>query len=157
MSRKYDIERRSHKIIIPIAKDKADWENFSVQTGNPLSPLAKLKIREIFPFDLAFAMTVHKAQGRTIRRVVIDLRDHPRGVCRLKYAAMFVAMSRVEHSNHLRLLEPETVLHRSSYYEYLMWLKPHKDIAPFQHGYATFGSKWDYKWALTYSKRTKSQ
>ena len=78
-------------------------------TGNILSPIAKVRVYDKFPFELAFAMTVHKAQGRTIRRVVIDLTEQPMHSCRMEYAAIFVAMSRVEDHRHIRLLERTSV------------------------------------------------
>lgn len=73
---------------------------------------------ELFPYDLGFSMTVHKAQGRTIYRVVIDLTDHPNSYGRMEYAAIFVAMSRVEMSDHIRLFEKDPLVHRSEPYEY---------------------------------------
>ena len=81
-------------------------ETFTYRTNNPLSPIATVQVKEPFPIDLAFLMTVHKAQGHTIRRVIIDLTQHPRAVCCMKYAALFVAMmSRVATKDHIRLLE----------------------------------------------------
>jgi Helicase len=155
ISHQYGLEQRAHNIILPlVAASNDDWDGFYIQTGNPLSPLSKVQVREPFPFDLGFAMTVHKAQGRTIPRVIIDLRNHPFAICRMSYAAIFVAMSRVKNRNHIRLLEPKSVLHRKSHYEYLADLRPEQHIAPFLHGYKSFGSTWDYNKALTYSRRS---
>jgi ATP-dependent exoDNAse (exonuclease V) alpha subunit len=48
--------------------------------GNPFEHYAKVETADVFPFMLAFAMTIHKAQGEevTIDKVVIeDLTCHP--------------------------------------------------------------------------------
>jgi hypothetical protein len=153
LSDSYNIAKDSNKIILPLTDLKwNDWDTFYAHTGDPVSPLAKVCVREIFPFDLGFAMTVHKAQGRTIKRVIIDLRKHP--VKPLEYASIFVAMSRVEHGDHIRLLEPEnSEFSRCRLYEYISGVKPDSDIAPFLNGFASFGSKWDWKRALTQPKK----
>ena len=68
----------------------------------------------------------------------------------MKYAAIFVAMSRVEMKDHLCLLEPNTVQSRESLYQYLETLKPEPNIAPFLHGYTANNAAWDPNLALTY-------
>jgi len=82
---------------------------FTFCNKNMLSPIAKVHAKESFPFDLAFVMTVHKAERRTIKQVVVDLTHHPRCCCCMKCAAIFVAMSRVAETDHIRLLEPNTI------------------------------------------------
>ena len=59
----------------------------------------------VFPFDLAFSMTVHKAQGRTLGKVVLDLTSHPSHKARFEFAALFVALSRVKNSASIRFLK----------------------------------------------------
>ena len=124
---------------------------FTFCTKNMLSPIAKVHAQEPFPFDLAFAMTVHKAQGRTIKRVVVDLTHHPRYCCCMKYAAIFVAMSRVAETDHIRLLEPDTIYQRESLYSYLSSIQPQKHIGPFLHGYSEDGLPWNPQQALQFS------
>ena len=101
-----------------------------------------------FPYDLAFAMTVHKAQGRTIPRVIVDITQHPATISNMEYAAIFVALSRVKHGNHLRLLEPfNNVDTRASLYKWLTLLRPNNDIAPFLRGF-TPSQPWSFRRAL---------
>jgi len=125
ISRSYNIDPKNRAIIIPLttAMAKSTGESsskcFTFCTKNMLSPIAKVHAQEPFPFDLAFAMTVHKAQGRTINRVVVDLTHHPRHCCCMKHAAIFVAMSRVAETDHIRLLEPNTIYQRESLCTYL--------------------------------------
>ena len=52
--------------------------------------------RHQFPLMLAWALTIHKAQGLTLRRVVIDAGDDERSV-----GLLFVAMTRVRHPKHI--------------------------------------------------------
>ena len=94
-------------------------------------------------------MTVHKSQGRTILRVVLDLTEHPFRVCRMVYAAIFVALSRVRNGDHIRLLEPATASNRASLYEYLSELQPTPTIAPFLRGFASHET-WNAERALSY-------
>ena len=92
-----------------MSKSDSGWEKYTFPTGNFLAPVATVEVKEPFIFDLAFAVSSHKAQGRTIHRVVVDLTDHPFPICCMKYAAIFVAMSRVGFGSHLHLLEPSSV------------------------------------------------
>ena len=79
-------------------------------------------------------MTVHKAQGRTIHRVVIDLTHHPLHINRMTYASIFVALSRVKSKNHIRLLRHNDLsLQRS--YEYIESLKPDENVLRFYEGF----------------------
>ena len=49
-------------------------------------------------------MTVHKAQGRTIRRLILSLSCHPCGTLRLTWEALYVALSRVRRRDDIRIL-----------------------------------------------------
>jgi hypothetical protein len=63
-----------------------------------------VKTKELFPYELAFSMTIHKAQGRTIPKVVLALSHHENNNFQMKYAHIYVAMSRVRKSDDLRFL-----------------------------------------------------
>ena len=102
------------RVIIPITrcnkstqKKFSNANEFSYKTGNPLNPIATAEVFNIFPFDLAFSMTVHKAQGRTIPKVVLDLSCHPTKYTEMNFAAIFVAMSRVKNKDDICLLSHE--------------------------------------------------
>jgi hypothetical protein len=58
---------------------------------------------------LSFAMTFHKSQGQTLDRVIVDVNNrakHSKSLGRISWHALFVALSRVKKSNHIRLLPP---------------------------------------------------
>ena len=157
-----DNDHNSDKIILPLTTDMrkksySSTDQYSYCTGNFLVPVASVYVREPFPYDLAFSMTVHKAQGRTIYRVVIDLTDHPNSRSRMKYASIFVAMSRVRQRSHIRLLEKDPHLERHEAYEYLAQIKPDKYAAAFFHGFtedpnSEDGDTWDPEKSLMYSR-----
>ena len=112
---------------------------FSYLTGDALYPVATAEVCEIFPFDLAFSMTVHKAQGRTIPRVVLDLTSHPSDFSQMEFAAIFVAMSRVKERGHIRLLThklPGTGrFNPREAYAYITRLRPSDYVLAFYEGY----------------------
>ena len=55
----------------------------------------------------AFAMTVDKAQGQTIERVIVALSKRKLGITDFQYVCLYVAMSRVKMGQHLRILLTE--------------------------------------------------
>ena len=140
------------------AKNK--FHKFAYQTQNILHPVATAEVCDIFPFDLAFSMTIHKAQGRTIERVVLDLTSHPYNVCQLEFASIFVAMSRVKKMDHIRLITHQqqgVEFDPQEAYSYITELKPSKDVMAFYHGYenqgdSTDGICWNPALALNYTK-----
>jgi len=158
-SRSCNVDPRNRAIVIPLAASmaKSTGESsskcFTFCTKNMLSPITKVHAQEPFPFDLAFAMTVHKAQGPTIKRVVVDLTHHPRCCCCMKCAAIFVAMSRVAETDHIRLLEPDTICQWESLCSCLSSIPPQKHIAPFLHGCSADGLAWNPQQALQFSSK----
>ena len=132
-----------NEIVIPLTTNmqpgmNSDWDEFSYFTNNLLTPIATARVRNPFPFDLGFAMTVHKAQGRTIRRVVLDLTEHSNHYTKMKFAAVFVAMSRVASREHIRLLghtKLGTQFDANQAYHYLTTLKAENDALAFYHGH----------------------
>jgi hypothetical protein len=54
-----------------------------------------------FPLKLAYAVTVHKAQGMTLTRCVIDFRAHAS-----HHGCVYTALSRVRLPEHLGVIMP---------------------------------------------------
>jgi len=153
---------QSTDIVIPITqgmktgKSTRNKNHYFYKTGSILQPIASVKVLEPFPFDLGFAMTVHKAQGRTIKRVVIDLTDHPNHYSRMEFAAVFVAMSRVCTSNHIRLLvhapcQNHSIKNAENIYAYLTKLKASKFAQAYLHGFHQSNGLWDPDMAMQFS------
>ena len=76
--------------MIPIIPIRREWEVNSVTYS-----------REMFPVVLAYAITVHKSQGLTLDKVVLDIstKDHTLGL-------MYVAISRVRTIQGLMFENP---------------------------------------------------
>jgi hypothetical protein len=58
--------------------------------------------RRQFPIQLAFAMTINKAQGQTVKHIGIDLRKPV-----FSHEQLYVAFSRATSSRHIKVLLPE--------------------------------------------------
>ena len=82
-------------------KSRCKYHSYAVHS---LTGVGKVKTRDLFPYELGFAMTVHKAQGRTIPRVVLALAHRDNANVQMKYASIYVALSRVKLAKHLRIL-----------------------------------------------------
>jgi len=107
----------SINIIFPGASI-ADWPTgWSLSTTEVVIPMMQQRSEEVlkipghsqlklgfynFNVDLAFAVTFHKVQGRTLDRVIIDLNSP--GLPKITCASLYVAISRVRLGKHLRLL-----------------------------------------------------
>ena len=139
----------TNKIIIPIlARRKQKWVTTTVMGGEGFLP-SKVQIRRIFPLEPASAITVHKAQGRTIKKVILCLSDRKMKTSNMSYASLYVAMSRVKSKNDIRLF-----LHSKQNrvdwesISYVATLTPCKAIASFFEGFKNDNKSWDPKIAL---------
>ena len=118
------------------------WQHYTVQGHNAFS-VGKVETSPTFTFELAFAMTVHKAQGRTISRVVLALSMHPLKTSRMSYASIFVAMTRVRHSDHLRLLYHNNGSNTGDVgVEYITTLRPDPHVLDYYAGFVNSSGYW---------------
>jgi hypothetical protein len=150
----YSIDNTGKDIIIPIAPkqsktlEKPKWYTFV--NGNPMQLYGKALIRDPFPYMIAFAITIHKAQGRTLKKVILDLTCHPDPKRRLTFPAIYVALSRVKTKFDLRLLHHPNMSSQSAY-EYITNLKQNQDVIAFYKGFkgdTITGQNWDPTSAL---------
>jgi len=115
--------RSGRRIVIPIStsfRSYNEWEKTYVppaysttrceSTGVvrrspfPLYGVSTVPLRDHFCIEPGFCITLHKAQGRTIRRLVLSISDHPHPKLRQKWEGLYVGVSRVEYNEHFRLL-----------------------------------------------------
>jgi len=136
--------------ILPANKKRPPKRKMKIRPkGDFLGRVAQVTIHDHFPFELGFAMTAHKAQGRTIARVIIALEDRMVHHLQMAFAAVFVSMSRVKEADNLRLL-----CHRSpggrarEPFSCLTELRPRKEVMQFYSGYTNDNGKRDRKRAL---------
>ena len=96
----------SGRVVVPISTKYASynkWEKTFVPP-HPLYSVSKVPLRDYFCIEPGFCITVHKAQGRTIRRLILSISDHPTPKLRQKWEGLYVCLSRVELNEHMRLL-----------------------------------------------------
>ena len=100
------VKPRKNKIILdnlnvnvyPIFPDKSP----SFQVKIPNTKKSHSIIRKQFPLTPTFAITAHKAQGKTIDKIIIDLADAPTGHTDGPYA--YVCLSRARSLNDILFL-----------------------------------------------------
>jgi hypothetical protein len=95
----------THNPVIPIMEQSCSWDSNEtpIYGGANFLP-SKATFRHFFPLEPALAITVHKAQGRTLKRVIIALSHCDAKGCNFSYQQVHVALSRVRNSEHIRLL-----------------------------------------------------
>ena len=113
------------RIVIPISRKYAsynDWEKTCIPAAyktssrcetsglrrsfswRPLYGASKVPLKDCFCIEPGFCITVYKAQGRTIRRLILSISDHPHHKLRHKWEGLYVGLSRVEYNKHMRIL-----------------------------------------------------
>jgi hypothetical protein len=112
--------------------------------------LLRSRDHDAFSFQLGFSMTAHKAQGRIIDKVVLDLHYKSNHRKWSGFDGIFVALSRVRCYSSIRL---EAHIHASfeEAYGYISRLKPAPDVTTFYRGITTNpqeGQVWDTQLAL---------
>jgi hypothetical protein len=65
---------------------------------------SKIRVKNFFPVEPGFAITIYKAQGRTIPKVIVAISEREGDGCGLNYRSIYVAFSRVKHKDDIRLL-----------------------------------------------------
>ena len=158
--------KNTNKVLLPIQEQycRPDHGWTAVRGSADFFP-SRLKLRKKFPLEPAFAITVHKSEGRTLEKVIISLSYNGAPGCAFSYAQLHVAMSRVRRRNDIRLLlhgENKTLRWQSL--TYINRLKPDPSIAFFFDGYRNMQAddpnkhwqtdKWDKQKAnLRYKER----
>lgn len=145
------------RVIIPVAKDsnlKTKSEPVrgagTARKGTKYHP-SSVSLKDHFPLELGFAMTVHKAQGRTIRRLILSLSCHPCGTLRLTWEALYVALSRVRRRDDIRILLMRGKDRKDL--DYVSDLKKDKNVGYYFGGFRNEDDgtppRWDRDLALT--------
>ena len=141
----------TNKAIIPIfpSKNFQKWKKVSIMGGENYLP-SRVQIRSIFPLEPGFAITIHKAQGRTIEKVILSLSKRYANNLDPTYAALYVALSRVKCKEDIRLFLHYDLSGQPDYERitYIDSLKPDKSINAFFEGYKFDKNKWNADIAL---------
>ena len=126
--------------------------------GSKTFPSSIVSIQHDFPIEMGFGITVHKSEGQTLDKVILDLLYCEEKQCSLDYWQVYVALSRVKKREDIRLLLPgddEVMKWRSI--QYLRDLKPDASVQAFFAGFKraqevaghTSATWFDSKWDLT--------
>ena len=91
-------------IVIPILQGTNKQTEKVLVHGGPTYACSQMTVKNNFPLELAFAITVNKAQGRTIDHVILAISKKPVAVCNMGLKELYVALSRVRHTSSIRLL-----------------------------------------------------
>ena len=109
--------KNSTFVVIPITMLKDEWpedspnkstkkqrKRFTPVHGTADFSPSRVLLRKLFPIMPAFAITVHKAEGATLPKVIIAMSHSPVHKCNFTYEQVHVAFSRVTSGNNIRLL-----------------------------------------------------
>ena len=132
------------QVIIPISQGcKKCLQNAVVHGGNGFLP-SRLTIEPIFPLELAFAITVNKAQGRTLENVILVLSERQAKICNMGLREIYVAVTRVRNQESVRLLlHGSTPWSRMESLYYIDKLLPDPSIKAFKDGFGgTCSTNW---------------
>ena len=140
-------------VVIPILPDSGGqkWKQYPVRGGLSYRTLpSKVQTRRVFPLELAFAITIHKAQGRNMKKVILALESRPLGIMQMEFPSIFVAMSRVKERENIRILfhsPAETADYDKL--RYITRLKPSKNVLRYYAGFHNNRGLWDPARALS--------
>ena len=107
--------------------------------------VSTLPMKDYFPIEPAFSVTIYKAQGRTIRRLIIFVSQHPIPLLRMSWEGLYVALSRVKYRDHIRLAIKRNDHGRHSL-QYMENLRKNKYTASFFSGFKPIGASQVMTW-----------
>jgi len=90
------------RVVIPVLEERDTKPIKSI--AQPSGPGAKLCLYR-FGVELAFSITAHKVQGKTLPRVIVDVNGCGVGKAQLTVASLYVALSRARSRAHVYFLE----------------------------------------------------
>ncbi|CAB9509762.1 Inherit from euNOG: Conserved hypothetical protein [Seminavis robusta] len=98
-------KNKPNRILLPLRSMSCSWDSTpTVIRGSHCFLPSRAVFRNLYPFELGFAITVHKSQGKTLDRVIIALSSCGLHNCQFTFQQLLVAFSRVRCGSHIRLL-----------------------------------------------------
>ena len=93
-------------IVIPIDRKTGKYHTESIRAANSsfYYNASSVPIADHFPIELGFCITIPKAQGRTIHKLIASLSRHPLSYLRFNWEQIYVLLSRITGRSDLRLL-----------------------------------------------------
>ena len=144
-----------NKIVIPLIPNQgidSSRKSYAVPGEQYAYQSSKIECSLPFAFELAFAMTVHKAQGRTIPNVILSLSTRPDTLLQMSFSALYVAFSRVKKAENLRIFLHSPVTSVSQALHELLYiqdLEPSTSVRCFYQAFCP-NCQWNDQIAYTY-------
>ena len=126
-------------------------KKYTVPGGSSFN-ISKVEVRPNFPFELGFAMTVHKAQGRTLSKVILCLAERPLKLTQMGIQSLYVSLSRVKFASDIRILYHNS-MQNTTELEYIAYLESHKIVQSFFAGFVA-EKTWNGPVALSHYTNT---
>jgi hypothetical protein len=131
----------SDRVVIPILGGGGRETERVVVHGRTNFGCSRIRIKQHFPLELAFAITVNKSQGRTIGYVIIALSKNPAQGCNMGLPELYVALSRVRVRGNIRLLlNGATIAQKRFSLAYINLLRPDITVDCFFAGFQNDGT-----------------
>jgi hypothetical protein len=144
----YSIERAlpTRQPVIPISAQSHSKtpSPVAVYDGEGWFTTKAIVVPEI-PFDLAYAMTSFKAQGRTLPRVILSLAHRFGSYNNFSFHEILVAISRVKMGDDIRIIPPHNKQTKS--FDYLSKLRPNPEIMQLLKGLQTLRWNPEMAWS----------
>ena len=140
--------KRNNCPVIPLIKEgeyvTSEWYTIRGGVKYGFKP-SKAKISSSFPFDLGFAMTIHKSQGRTLPNLTLVISERSIPISQFNWSAIYVALSRVKRRNDIRfLIAKSDEDDKYNAIKYVTSLEPKIEVKLYFSGFDhKQGCKWD--------------
>ena len=100
-------EYETKEVVVPIMIELEDefGNTFKMQDGNKFETKKIIVEKETgefkqFPLQLGYALTIHKAQGKTLDKIIVDI-----GRCAFAHGQLYVALSRTRNKDDIHLIK----------------------------------------------------
>lgn len=128
-----DSDGKQKAVVIPILSN-IDMKGIKIKN-------TKIDFKDHF-VDLAFSLTYHKIQGKTVNKIIIDINKRPGSQQRLNaidFFGFYVGLSRVTDSNNMRIMPP----HAWKDFAHISNLKCNPRLRRWMNGYNKDPNHWE--------------
>ena len=122
-----------------------------IRGGQGFDP-SKVETLDCLAVEMGFAITFHKAQGRTILRLILALSKRPNGLKQISHSGLLVVLSRVQERAHIRLL-----CKKGEDLSYLTNLHCSDLLLAWRAGFTNAKGKWDSQTAIDHYQELEEE
>ena len=129
-----DDQQSIREVVLPISHKRSADPRTMLSLTSPLDAKLDKAILPHFPLEMNFAMTVNKAEGQTLPRVIIALSERPWH--NFTYDGFYVSMSRSRHRDNVRkFIVGSTTEEKQNSIAYLEKLRADFTLSSYFEGY----------------------